>query len=212
MSPKPKEVSPSDSGDLESVVFKCLTEFFSQTIVECGCAASISSVQKEIDTCKSLIGAQTDLIQQLLSEVDTLKFEILKIRSNPTKTFNSTANVEIRKSVGQLQSNVQKNNESNQPMIMQGDVFKCHPADFQNENKHFQNRSNLSRFTNLYSNSEIPTEIKLNDSPTSSDDEVDEPPKTIKINADVHHQPPPWMTKVFKKLYRRRNQNQNRNN
>ena len=79
-------------------------------------------------------------------------------------------------------------------------------------NKHFRHRSNLSRFTNLYSNSEIPTEIKLNYSPTSSDDEVDEPPKTIKINADVHHQPPPWMTKVFKKLYRRRNQNQNRNN
>ena len=204
MSPKPKEVSPSDSGDLESVVFKCLTEFFSQTIVECGCAASISSVQKEIDTCKSLIGAQTDLIQQLQSEVNTLKFEILKIRSNPTKTFNSTANVEIRKSVWQLQSNVQKNNESNQPMIMQGDVFKCRPADFQNENKHFQNRSNLSRFTKLYLNSEIPTEIKLIDSPNLWDDEGDKPPKVIKINADEHHQPPLADDEGFKEIVQKK--------
>ena len=76
--------------------------------------------------------------------------------------------------------------------------------DFQNENKHFQNRSNLSRFTNLYLNSEIPTEIKLTDSPNSSDDVVDKPPKVIKINADVHHQPPAADDEGFKEIVQKK--------
>ena len=88
MGPKPKKAVPNAQSDIQSIINQCLVDFFDQSTVDCGCAADYAVLHEEIGSCKTLIVAQTALIQQLQSVVSTLQSEILQLKSAATRISN----------------------------------------------------------------------------------------------------------------------------
>jgi hypothetical protein len=60
------------------VVGDCLTDFFKNHTTQCSCEQVILNLNDELNNCKSLIVAQTALINQLYNAVIDLKFDLHK--------------------------------------------------------------------------------------------------------------------------------------
>jgi hypothetical protein len=75
----PKAKPPIIDADLfYGVVGDCLTDFFKNHTTQCSCEQVILNLNDELNNCKSLIVAQTALINQLYNAVIDLKFDLHK--------------------------------------------------------------------------------------------------------------------------------------
>jgi hypothetical protein len=75
----PKEKPPIIDADLfYGVVGDCLTDFFKKHTTQCSCEQVILNLNDELNNFKSLIVAQTALINQLYNAVIYLKFDLHK--------------------------------------------------------------------------------------------------------------------------------------
>jgi hypothetical protein len=79
MPPKAKPLI-IDADLFYGVVGDCLTDFFKNHTTQCSCEQVILNLNDELNNCKSLIVAQTALINQLYNAVIDLKFDLHKFQ------------------------------------------------------------------------------------------------------------------------------------
>ncbi|KAJ3655536.1 hypothetical protein Zmor_014662 [Zophobas morio] len=186
MGPKPKKAVPNAQSDIQSIINQCLVDFFDQSTVDCGCAADYAVLHEEIGSCKTLIVAQTALIQQLQSVVSTLQSEILQLKSAATRISNEPNHtIENRRISAPQQPYNVKNNDRKSLSTIKDNVFTVQPAELLNMKNHRQ--GNPCRRSDLHLFPEVQIVEQPEDSSQSDEESQFETYKKSQIKMDDAH-------------------------
>lgn len=190
MGPKVKKAPLTVMTDIQSAVNQCLADFFSQTIVNCGCEVAFSALLEEINSCKTLITTQNTIIYQLQKDVSALKLENFKLKANTAKTPNETNHtVDNRRSSYFVQQSNGKTTDKNSTVALNDNFLLYQPADYHNINIHRgsdHRRLSKSHNTTDTTTTKIST---LHDEDETSSDEHDHEIFTSLVTADIHLPP-----------------------